>query len=121
LKGNEDLREARNFNVEKMASMKIRRLSSRLSSIATSKKDDSFEKEISDLKDDQSIKVRDQSDENKSSTDSQFERDDDDPVDINRPSLLIHDSSISPANNLKPALLTIVTPSTQGALTKKPT
>jgi hypothetical protein len=105
------LKEARNFNVEKMASMKIKRLSSRLSSIASSNKDDSFEKEISDLKNDQSIKVRDQSDENKSSTDSQFERDDD-PVDINRPSLLVHDSSISPANALKPALSTIVTPST---------
>jgi hypothetical protein len=96
--------------------MKIKRLSSRLSSIATSSKldkEDSFDKEISDLKNDQSIKVRDQSDENKSSTDSQFERDDE-PVDINRPSLLIHDSSISPANILKPSLSTIVTPSTQG-------
>ena len=69
LKGNEDLREARNFNVEKVASMKIKRLSSKLSSIGNSSKlnqDDSFEKEISDLKNDQSIKVRDQSDENKS-------------------------------------------------------
>ena len=103
--------------------MKIKRLSSRLSSIASSSKfnkDDSFEKEISDLKNDQSIKVRDQSDENKSSSDSQFERDDE-PIDINRPSLLLQDSTISPANNLKPSLSTIVTPSTQGQFNQKKT
>ena len=60
--------------------MKIRRLSSRLSSIASSaaKADNSFEEKLlseSKIDDEQSIKVRDQSDESKSNADSQFDRD----------------------------------------------